>query len=100
VSEHVVPWKTYLWVWIVLMTLMAITALLSTIDLGAWNTPIALSIAVAKAILVILFFMHIKYEKQPMTWIGVIGGFFWLGIMLVLSLTDYLTRGATGWPGH
>ena len=95
-SEHIVSRKTYLAVWAALMALMMLTAMLSRIDLGAWSTPLALAIAVTKATLVILFFMHVLYESQKITWVVIIGGFFWLGIMLGLSMTDYLTRASSG----
>ena len=64
----------------------------STIDLGIWNTPIALAIAVAKATLVILFFMHVIHSTR-LTWVVVIGSFLWLGVLFVLTFADYLTRG-------
>jgi cytochrome c oxidase subunit 4 len=95
-SERIVSRKAYLWVWAALMALMVLTAMLSRIDLGAWSTPIALAIAVVKATLVILFFMHVLYESQKITWVVIIGGFFWLGILLALSMTDYLTRASSG----
>ncbi len=92
-AEHIVPRKTYFVVWIALMVLMVITAALSRVYLGEWNTVIALAIATAKALLVLLFFMHVKYENYKITWVAVIGGFFWLFLMLGLTMTDYLTRG-------
>jgi|SRR5581483_5550172 len=92
-SEHVVAWKTYLKVWIALMCLMVLTAGLSFYDLGDWSTIVALTIAVVKTILIVLVFMHIKYEGQGMTVVVIVGGFFWLAILLGLSLTDYLSRG-------
>jgi cytochrome c oxidase subunit IV len=99
-AEHVVSRKTYFLVWIALMVLMVLTAGLSRIDLGEWSTVVALVIAVIKALLVILFFMHVRYEDQKMTWVMVIAGFFWLGLLLALSMTDYLTRGYLGVAGH
>ena len=99
-SEHIIPWKTYLWIWLTLMALMAITAYLSTVDLGAWNTPVALIIAVIKAVLVVLFFMHVKYESQKMVWAVVAAAVFWFVIMVSLTMTDMLTRTWTGVPGH
>jgi cytochrome c oxidase subunit 4 len=95
-SEHIVEWKTYLKVWIALMALMVLTALLSYVDLGELSTAVALTIAVIKTVLIVLVFMHVKYESQAMTLVVIIGGFFWLGILLALSLTDYLSRGALG----
>ena len=82
------------------MFLMVLTAVLSRVPLGAWNTPIALAIAVAKALLVLLFFMHVKYEHYKITWVMVIGGFFWLFLLLGLTMTDYLTRGISGYAPH
>ena len=61
-------------------------------DLGPLNTVAALAIAVFKAALVVLFFMHVKYSTR-LTWAVVIGSVFWLGILLALTFSDYLTRG-------
>ncbi len=99
-SEHIVPRKTYVWVWAALMILMVLTAGLSRIDLGEWSTFVALATAVVKALLVILFFMHVRYEDQKITWVVIVAGFFWLGIMMALSMADYLSRGYLGVAGH
>jgi cytochrome c oxidase subunit 4 len=99
-AEHVVSRKTYIVVWVALMALMILTAGLSRIDLGEWSTLVALAIAAIKALLVILFFMHVRYESQKMAWVFVVAGFFWLGILLALTMTDYLTRGSLGVVGH
>jgi cytochrome c oxidase subunit 4 len=99
-AEHVVSRKTYLVVWVALMALMILTAGLSRINLGEWSTAIAMAIAVIKALLVILFFMHVRYEDQKITWVVVVAGFFWLGILLALTMTDYVTRGYLGVAGH
>jgi len=69
-----------------------LTFVVARIDLGFWNPIIALTIACTKATLVILFFMHIWYSST-LTKITVVAGFFWLLILITLSLTDYLTRG-------
>src|ERR1051326_1557565 len=61
------------------------------IDLGIFNPVVALTIAVIKAVLVILFFMHVFYSSK-LTKISVAAGFFWLLIMITMSLSDYLTR--------
>jgi cytochrome c oxidase subunit 4 len=87
-------------VWVALMALMVLTAGLSRIDLGQWSTVVAMAIAVIKAVLVILFFMHVRYEDQKITWVVVVAGFFWLGILLALTMTDYVTRGILGVAGH
>ncbi len=99
-AEHVVARKTYILVWAALMALMVLTAGLSRINLGEWSTVVALAIAVVKALLVILFFMHVRYEDQKITWVVVLAGFFWLAIMLALDMTDYLSRGYLGVAGH
>jgi cytochrome c oxidase subunit 4 len=99
-AEHVVARKTYIVVWVALMALMILTAGLSRLNLGEWSTIVALAIAAIKALLVILFFMHVRYESQKMSGVFVIAGFFWLGILLALTMTDYLTRGSLGVLGH
>ena len=62
------------------------------IDLHPFNVVSALSIAVAKTLLVILYFMHVRYSSR-LTWVFVAAGFFWLGILVVLGMSDYLSRG-------
>jgi cytochrome c oxidase subunit IV len=99
---HVVPVGVYIAVFLALMCLTALTTGVAYIDLGEWNTVAALTIAVAKMLLVVLFFMHVKYATG-LTRIVIICGFFWLGIMITLSLSDELTRGweinPAGWTG-
>ena len=58
---------------------------------GAFNAVAALTIATFKATLVVLFFMHVRYSSR-LTWAVVLGSVFWLGILLVLTIGDYLTR--------
>jgi cytochrome c oxidase subunit 4 len=92
-SGHViVPVRIYVGVFLALMLLTALTTGVAYIDLGAWNTVVALAIAVTKMLLVVLFFMHVKYATG-LTRVIIIAGFFWLGIMIALSLSDELTRG-------
>jgi len=88
---HVVPITTYVMVFLVLMIGTALTTWVAYIDLGRWNTVVALAIAVVKMTLVILFFMHVKYATG-LTRIVILAGFFWLGIMVTLSCSDELTR--------
>lgn len=90
-QEHVVPVSTYVLVFIALMIGTGLTTGVAYIDLGAYNTVVALAIAVAKMLLVILFFMHVKYQPG-LTRIAIICAFFWLGIMITLTLSDELTR--------
>jgi cytochrome c oxidase subunit IV len=94
--EHaVVPRSTYFTIFGILIALTGLTTAVAFFDLGLLNPVVALSIAILKASLVVLFFMHLKYGTR-LTW--VIGGasVFWLGILLVLILSDYATRG-WGW---
>ena len=91
-SEHVVPRKVYFAVFVALLVLTAITTAVAFVDLGPWNTVVALGIAFLKATLVALFFMHVKYSPR-LTQIVVAGGIFWLAILIVLTLSDFVTRG-------
>jgi len=90
-SGHVVPVSTYVLVFLALMVGTALTTWIATIDLGRWNTVVALTIAVIKMILVVLFFMHVKYATG-LTRVVILAGFFWLAIMITLSSADELTR--------
>ncbi len=91
-SDHVVPKSTYYLIFLALMVCTAITVWIAFIDLGALNTVVAMSIAVFKATLVVLFFMHVKYSPK-LTWAVVAGSVFWLAILLILTMSDYATRG-------
>jgi len=94
-SEHILSSKLYYAIWITLMCLTVITAAVSFIDLGPFNTVVALVIASFKALLVILFFMHVKYTSEKLTKMVIISSIFWLLILLFLSLADYSTRHLT-----
>ena len=88
---HVTPMWVYLAVFGALAAGTLLTWWVSTIDLGWLNTPIALLIATIKAVLVILFFMHVIHSTR-LTWVVVIASFLWLGVLFVLTFADYLTR--------
>lgn len=90
-SEHVVSPKIYAIIFGALLLGTWVTVQAAKIDLGPWNIVLALTIAVTKMTLVILFFMHGKYSPKR-TQLVIISGFFWLAIMLGLTLTDYTTR--------
>ena len=77
-----------------LMVLTIVTVWVSRIDLGALNTTVAMAIAIVKATVVILWFMHVIHSPR-LTWIIVISSFLWLAVMFVLFFADYSTR---GWP--
>jgi cytochrome c oxidase subunit 4 len=87
--------KVYYLVFLALAVGTVLTYLVAFVDLGFWNPIIALAIACTKATLVILFFMHVRYSSK-LTMITVCAGFFWLLILITLSLSDYLTRAVTG----
>ena len=91
-NETVVSRKLYFGVFVALLCLTGITYGLASIDLGPGNAAVALAIAVSKALLVVLFFMHLR-SSPKLTWVVAVGGVFWLGILLTLTLSDYLTRG-------
>lgn len=95
---HVVPVGIYVTIFAVLLVLTAITVVVASIDLGALNTIVALTIAVGKALLVILYFMHVRYSPR-LTWLVVAGGFFWLAVMILLTMSDVVSRGWLGSPG-
>src|ERR671930_238287 len=88
---HIVPTRVYYIIFLVLMLCTYVTWQVAYFDLGPLNTIVALTIAVFKAALVVLFFMHVKYSTR-LTWDVVLGSVFWLGILLALTMEDYLTR--------
>ena len=90
-KPHIVPPKTYLLIWAALMVLLFITWGVAKINLGPLNVVAALTVAVTKMLLVILYFMHVRYATR-LTWLFVAAGFIWLLIMIDLTLSDYLTR--------
>ncbi|MEK6299433.1 MAG: cytochrome C oxidase subunit IV family protein [Acidobacteriota bacterium] len=94
-SEHVVSRKIYFIIFGALLVLTAATVWVATFDLGAWNAVVALSIAVLKGTLVVLYFMHVRYSSK-LTWVFVAAGFFWLAILLAFTFSDYATRGWVG----
>src|SRR5215471_17010756 len=91
-QEHAHPTiPLYLGIIATLMVLTCATWAIAFVDLGIWNPVVALTIAVTKAVLVILFFMHVRYSSK-LTMLTVAAGFFWLLIMITLSLSDYISR--------
>jgi len=90
-QHHITSLGTYIGIFLALAAGTLLTWFASTIDLGAFNTPIALVIATIKAALVILFFMHVIHSTR-LTWVVIIASFLWLGVLFVLTFTDYLSR--------
>jgi cytochrome c oxidase subunit IV len=91
-SEHASSKKLYYIIFATLLVLTYVTVGVSKIDLGPMNTVVALAIAVTKALLVVLFFMHVRYSST-LTKLVVAGGFVWLGIMFLLTMMDFASRG-------
>jgi cytochrome c oxidase subunit 4 len=96
-SSHVVSVKVYIAIFVALLCLTAITTGVAFVDLGRMNTVVALVIAVTKMLLVILFFMHVKYSPR-LTKLAILAGFFWLALLLTFTLSDVLTRHWTPSP--
>jgi cytochrome c oxidase subunit 4 len=98
-SPHIVPRSLYYRVFAALLMLTLVTVSVAFVDLGPVNTIIALTIAVGKALLVILFFMHLRYSGA-LTWIFAGVGVLWLVHLLLFTSLDYITRHwstVTGW---
>jgi cytochrome c oxidase subunit 4 len=91
-EHHVVSPLLYLMVFGSLMVLTVVTVAASRYDFGAWNTVVAMAIAVLKATLVVLFFMHVKYSSK-LVQLMVAGAFLWLALLIAGALSDYDSRG-------
>jgi cytochrome c oxidase subunit 4 len=89
---HVVPPKVYVAVFAALLTLTAITVSVAYIDLGPLNAWVAMSIACVKGLLIVLFFMHARYGNRIL-WVLMGAALLWLTILIVLTMSDYATRG-------
>ena len=91
-SEHIVQRKVYFVIFGLLMVFTALTYFAAKVDLGgSLNTVVALTIAVIKATLVVLYFMHVRYSTR-LTWVIVAAAIFWLAILFVYTISDYMTR--------
>ncbi len=91
-AAHVAPKSLYVTIFLTLIVLTAATVGAALINLGVLSFPVALVIAITKATLVILYFMHVRYSSR-LTWVVIACGFFFLLILFGLTLSDYLTRG-------
>lgn len=91
-AEIVITRRTYYVVFGLLLGLLALTLVLAFASLGWLDVPIAYGIAAVKALLIILYFMHVR-KSSYLTWAFAGSAFLWLGILLVLTMSDYLTRG-------
>lgn len=91
-DHHIVPIPVYLAIFVALLVLTGVTIWVAFLDLGAWDflhTPLALAIASIKAVLVVLWFMHVKYTVR-LTWVFIAAGMLWLLILIAITLADYV----------
>ncbi len=95
--SHIVPKKVYFVVFAALIALTIVTTLVAGIDLGPGNIVAALLIAMCKASLVVLFFMHLRWSSPLMKLAGA-AALLWLAILIALTLSDYRTRQWTPSP--
>ena len=99
-SGHVVPVWVYIAIFLALLALTATTVGAAFIDMGPFNTLVALAIAVVKMLLVVRFFMHLR-SSSSLTKVVVAAGFFWLMLLMAFTLTDefsrYWTETPSGW---
>jgi cytochrome c oxidase subunit 4 len=91
-EAHVAPKSLYYAVFAALIAGTLLTYAAARVDMGPLNNVVMLTIALTKALLVILFFMHVRWGTR-LTWMVVAAGFFWLFILLTVTMTDFLTRG-------
>ncbi len=90
-SNHIVPLRVYFAIAAALFVLLGLTIVVAHIDLGPFNIVAALAIAIVKMLLVVLFFMHVKYSSK-LVMLFAAAGVFWLAILFMFTLSDFLTR--------
>ena len=98
-EHHIAPRGMYYLVFLALIIGTGLTVAAAEVDLGALNNVLMLAIACAKALLVILFFMHVRYGPR-LIWIFASGGFFWLALLILLTMSDIVSRGWHIIPGR
>ncbi len=91
-SEYITSVRTYLFIFLALMVLTVITVAVAFLHLGPLNDIAAMGIAITKACLVILYFMHVRHSSR-LTKVVVVAGFLWLLFLIGFTMSDYLTRG-------
>ena len=91
-AEHVSSPRLYVMVFLALMVFTVITVAVAYQDLGPLNDIVALTIAMTKALLVVLYFMHVRYSTR-LTALTAVGGIIWLVILIGFTLNDYMSRG-------
>ena len=92
-SHHITPVKTYMIIFILLGLFLLATVWASYLPLGrSGHLLVAMTIAMIKAVLIVLFFMHVYYSA-PLTWVISAGSLLWVGLMLAFLTADYMSRG-------
>ena len=91
-QHHVAPISPYLLIFGALMIGTILTVVVAKFDLGPLNNIVMLGVAMAKALLVVLYFMHVRWSSR-LTWVVASSGFFWLLILFTLTMADYMSRG-------
>ena len=91
-SGHVAPKSLYYVVFLALLVGTALTVLVAKFDLGPLNNVVMLGVACTKALLVVLYFMHVRWGTR-LTWVVAGSGFFWLLILFSITMADYMSRG-------
>jgi cytochrome c oxidase subunit 4 len=97
-SEHVLPVRNYFYVYIALMVLLGATVGAAFINIEPFNFALTMIIAVAKAAMILLIFMHVRYSER-LVWVFSTAAFLWLALLIAMSLNDYFTRGLLNIPG-
>ena len=97
-THHIISVRTYLIVFSALLVLLVLTVGASFLPLGAAHLPVAMTIAVIKAVLIVLFFMHVYYSSR-LTWVVSVAAFLWLGLLISFLIADYFSRGWLDIPG-
>jgi len=90
-EHHIVTPVTYTMVWVTLLIFTGLTVVAAYVDLGIFNPVVALAIASIKAVVVILFFMHVKYQSKLIK-MTVAAGFFTFFALITMTLSDYISR--------
>lgn len=90
-AEHAMAPRGYVMIYLILLVLLGLTVVVAYLHLGVWSVLLAVSIATIKALLVMLYFMHLRHSTR-LIWLFAGLGFGWLGIMIVLTMSDYISR--------
>src|SRR5215207_10550636 len=92
-SEHIVPVRIYITIFLVLLVGTSLTVWAAFQDFpGPLNNIVAMTIAITKATFVVLYFMHVRYSAR-LIWVILAAALFWMGILFALTFSDYWTRG-------